>query len=843
MREGPAAVERPEQVPLGQLRASSAPDVKNELCDMEQSCCPEKSLLKAFVLGAATPAESRVLADHLDSCERCRGILESLEETPDSLLSEVREVSEKREAVETPELQHAERGSAAQVSDELSGVGNYTFVRPLGSGGYGAVFLANDPYLKRQAAVKVLRLKHRTDPRIEARFLREMAAIGTLPPHDNIVQAYGAAKDGGLLYLAMAYHEGIDLAKLMKSRPPLAANDACEIARQACLALQHVADHGLVHRDIKPGNLLLTRTGQVKLLDLGLARLTEMPVDGEPLTDESKILGTAAYMAPEQAANPQGVDIRADLYGLGCTLFHLLTGSIPFRRPDELSTLFAHATADPPDLDAFRSDLPAGLVAAVKKFLSKEPDRRYPTPLDAAMAFEPYAQGAKLAALATGADTPFRTPISAPKQARDGRIRPRWPVAARIGGLVAMLAVLSVWFATSSPWRQDVGKEIAADVSNVPPKPPEAKPVVLTASLEPKGTSPDASSRLPKDSAPPETSVASSVPLPKPTPVRPPPAMAPPNPPKKPEPIRTLVGHESAPLTMSFAPDGKTAVSVEQLRMYVWDLAKGTMRNSCAVANGLMPPTVPLFLRDRDLVALGVNTPPNSSLRVYRLSTGKQEASFDINFSTLGIAASRLEPEVPQESVVIGEGPFWIKIRNLQDGKESFSRNISIPTQWLGVPRGGKTVVCGCDDGKVRLLSIETSKIRILEGPPYFSGIAAVGVAADGQRIAAATMADQNLYVWDLSKEETPHLIRLGDEADAMTCAAIAADSGRAVTGHRNGSVAVWDLWNRRRLAAHATHKGPVAVVAISADGMQILSAGTRDLPLRLRRLTEDPVK
>lgn len=164
-------------------------------------------------------------------------------------------------------------------------------------------------------------------PQAVRRFHREMEAVGKLD-HPNIVRASDAGAVDGTHFLAMELVEGIDLGKLLSDHGPLREADACEIIRQAAVALDHVHRHGLVHRDIKPSNLMLTRSGRIKLLDLGLARLVPEAADGQIALDTYKLIGTLDYMAPEQAAGPSSVDIRADLYSLGCVLSKLVTGQI-----------------------------------------------------------------------------------------------------------------------------------------------------------------------------------------------------------------------------------------------------------------------------------------------------------------------------------------------------------------------------------------------------------------------------------------------------------------------------------------------------------------------------------
>jgi hypothetical protein len=214
----------------------------------------------------------------------------------------------------------------------------------------------------------------------------------------------------------MALVDGTDLARLVACEKRLRVADACEVARQAAAGLQHAAEHGLVHRDVKPSNLMLARDGVVKLLDLGLARsMGEAPADA--LTGTGALLGTADYLAPEQWDRPHAVDTRADIYGLGCTLYHLLTGHPPFAG-DSYQSIFskmrAHIEVPPAPVDAQRSDVPAELARVLAKMMAKDPAERFASPAEVGEALRPFASGADLVRLVgTRATAPTPGPTAA----------------------------------------------------------------------------------------------------------------------------------------------------------------------------------------------------------------------------------------------------------------------------------------------------------------------------------------------------------------------------------------------------------------------------------------------
>jgi serine/threonine protein kinase len=214
-------------------------------------------------------------------------------------------------------------------------VGPYRLLEPLGAGGMGTVYRALHTHLGKVVALKLLRSSWRDVPEAVGRFRREMRAAGRLR-HPNLVEAYDAGAEG-VPYLAMELVAGLDVARLLQGHPGgrLAVADACEVVRQAAAGLQHAFENGLVHRDLKPSNLLLTPDGTVKVLDLGLALPRSATPGQADLTGAGQFLGTPDYMAPEQLLDPHTVDVRADLYSLGATLYHLLAGRPPFDGPGQ----------------------------------------------------------------------------------------------------------------------------------------------------------------------------------------------------------------------------------------------------------------------------------------------------------------------------------------------------------------------------------------------------------------------------------------------------------------------------------------------------------------------------
>jgi serine/threonine protein kinase len=280
-------------------------------------------------------------------------------------------------------------------------LGTYELLEEIGHGATGEVYRVRHQKLDRVFAMKVLYQEQSADAESLERFLREMKAVGRLD-HPHIVRATDAGEDKGYQYLVMEYSAGLDVSEILRRLGPLSIADACEIARQAALGLEHAHQCGVVHRDVKPSNLLLTADGQVKLLDLGLVAIRHV----EPARLlETYPRGTADYMAPEQWTDYANVDERADFYSLGCTLFRMLSDAAPFHPlPKEFaSKMTAHLAAQIPQLSELRADVPLELDRLLCRLLAKRPEERYQSDQALVDDLRPLARKADLPALAARA--------------------------------------------------------------------------------------------------------------------------------------------------------------------------------------------------------------------------------------------------------------------------------------------------------------------------------------------------------------------------------------------------------------------------------------------------------
>ena len=386
--------------------------------------CIDQQDLKAFALGNLDEHRSDEIAAHLSACIRCEETIAGFDDTDDSMLVAVREaaVDVVAAATSTPAevvLQQianpwSSPGDVEKPTTTGEWIRDYELLEQLGRGGMGTVYKAVHARLQRPVAIKLLPSRRLRDPDAVARFEREMRAIGKLD-HPAIVRATDAGDADGTHFLVMDYVEGIDLSQLIKLTGPMDVASACEVIRQAAIGLQYAHDQGLIHRDVKPSNLMVEVSLQgaqggstrenaafVKLLDLGLALFGAASEAVDELTTVGQLMGTLDYMAPEQADNSHDVDARADVYSLGATMFKLLTGTAPYEtseRRTPLQKMKALATVDAPSIKTRDIGLPDDVAVIVDRMLLRERSSRFQTAAEVAQAVTPFCSGHRLAEL------------------------------------------------------------------------------------------------------------------------------------------------------------------------------------------------------------------------------------------------------------------------------------------------------------------------------------------------------------------------------------------------------------------------------------------------------------
>src|SRR5215216_4846985 len=248
--------------------------------------------------------------------------------------------------------------------------GRYRIVRKLGTGGMANVYLAEDQELGRRVAIKILDERHASDEQFVERFRREAKNAASLS-HPNIVSIYDRGEAEGTYYIAMEYLDGRSLKELIVARGPAPIHLAVDYARQILAALRFAHRHGIVHRDIKPHNVLVDGEGRLKVTDFGIAR-----AGASQMTEVGSIIGTAQYLSPEQAKGAP-VDQTSDLYSVGVVLFELLTGQVPFTGDSPVEIAMKHLAEIPPAPSELRADVPNDLDLVVVRALAKEPTDRY----------------------------------------------------------------------------------------------------------------------------------------------------------------------------------------------------------------------------------------------------------------------------------------------------------------------------------------------------------------------------------------------------------------------------------------------------------------------------------
>jgi eukaryotic-like serine/threonine-protein kinase len=339
-------------------------------------------------------------------------------------------------------------------------VGRYIILDRLGSGSMGRVYRAHHQMMDRQVALKIIAPEIVTNEKVVARFQREMKLVGRLD-HPNVIRAFDADQLNKVLYIVMEYVQGESLGqKLRKGTiPPLEMTD---FAAQAALGLAHAHAQGIVHRDIKPSNLLCTEDKQVKVLDLGLGVLMEADSTTSFATADGIAVGTVDYMSPEQACGRE-VDGRSDLYSLGCSMYHLMSGRLPFPGDNPIERMGKRINGRHVPITEVRSDLPSGLVRVLDKLLATKPQDRYQTAAEAAEALQNLIRPKSRAAanpVPSRADrkgasgvSPSPAPVPAPEKVIV-KVTPKYPgwfkPLARLAETKPTLALLGLFGALSA---------------------------------------------------------------------------------------------------------------------------------------------------------------------------------------------------------------------------------------------------------------------------------------------------------------------------------------------------------------------------------------------------------
>ena len=440
---------------------------------------PSHETLTAYGAGKLDDEQTAVIESHLEECESCALVVSEL---PDNsiieVLREAQAESDKDTAVTAADVRQPTKVPAAyqatlppdgvtdaeegrpsrgdEVPPELAGHPRYEILERLGEGGMGRVFKARHKIMNRIVALKLVSSKLVSNPQAIERFRREVHAAASLS-HPNIVTAHDAEQAGDLHFLAMEFVDGQDLEQMVKDHGPLSVDQACEYIRQAADGLQQAHEAKMVHRDIKPHNLMVGADGKIKILDFGLASLTAEILDEDlmeeadgdsasqspRLTVSGTMMGTPDYISPEQGQDATSADIRSDIYGLGCTMYYLLAGKPPFDEGSVLDKLRAHVGEDAQPLEELRDDVPPVVAEVVRKMMAKRPEDRYQTPAEVAEALRRAGDVGPLMAVDASAKIEPKAVGKHIQPAYTGR-SPRWLIATAIGALFLLIALGAV---------------------------------------------------------------------------------------------------------------------------------------------------------------------------------------------------------------------------------------------------------------------------------------------------------------------------------------------------------------------------------------------------------------
>jgi WD40 repeat protein len=749
---------------------------------------PSVEVLRSFGLGQLGEAEASAVEEHVGHCEACcRTLAEAGSDTFTDLLRRGGLAGVNGAATlaagSPPPAADGTRASA-DSSDESAWDGpppallrhpRYRVLGLIGAGGMGAVYKAEHRLMERLVALKVMTRALVASEATVDRFRREVKAAARLA-HPNIVAAYDAEQAGDLHFLVMEHVEGTDLARWLARHGPLPVEEACEYARQCAAGLQHAHEHGMIHRDVKPHNLMRTPGGTVKILDFGLARLAaEAGAVASGVTGEGTLLGTVDYLAPEQADDARRADIRSDIYSLGCTLYHLLCGRPPFPKGSVVQKVMAHTEREPLSIRELRPDVPPRLARVVQRMMAKSPDDRYQTPDEVGDALAPFVGQTVVID-----PTPLRKKDAAGGKESGRSPRRRWPVAVAAAFLLALVGVVAgaavyrvktdngeLVITTDNPDVEVVIKQNGKLVRIIDTK--TSKEVTLNSGLydlEVKGNPEDLKLSLDKVTIRRGETVVATVDRRKTAAGKKPAA-------EKIVEVRRLMWQDGPAGAVVFTPDGKTVAVTSDKTVRRWDVAGG-----------------------KEGTAL----------------TGHQSTLYDLVVSPDGKTAAT------------ADAGGAVKLWDLATGKEGKALpGHSNQARGLALSPDGKLLYSGGADEKVvRAWEVGSGKLATEFEHP--NAIRTLALSPDGKVLAVATFYDGAVKLWDTAAQK--ELRTLDASKETINALAFAADGKSLLTAGADRVIRRWETDSGKLLKALDEQGAPIETLARTPDGRFLLSGG-----------------
>ena len=865
---------------------------------------PTPDQLAAFGAGKLNAVESDEIELHLAECDACCQTLKELPESdtlvallrdPEADTSVIAEKGSQIAATISPEaLQDrtiVPAGDATESNDqasvsaslnlppELRDHPRYRIVELLGRGGMGDVYRAEHKVMNRTVALKVIKPQLVQDDAAVRRFRREVQAAARLD-HANIVTAHDAEQAGDLHYLVMEFVDGVDLNEVIRDRGALPVDESCEYIRQTAEALQHAHELGMVHRDIKPHNLMVERSrvasGEspgaetsgrsgsgistvdsrpfVKVLDFGLANFASETAAEDveaadaqhhapaadvlhQLTEMGTMMGTPDYIAPEQAEDAHTADIRSDIYSLGCTFYTLLAGHPPFGEGSVADKIQAHTQHDAPPLADFRDDVSPQVEAILQKMIAKDPADRYQSPAEVAEALCSLpAQGN-----VSGSGKP--TPQAA-GQSSSRRMRVATIVAAFV--VLAMIALGAIIYVKTDNGTlviktQDPNARIRIRQNGDAIKTIDVRQYVDKGDTHPtkagNGTRVHVDLRsgeyeiellgnggtltLSKDRVTIRRGHEDSIQIWREQNATPPDALA------ELAEVRQIAKHTGEIRKMNASADGRRVLTgSEDGSVVVRELQSGKEILRVKRAPGA-------YFTDRLSPdgKLALATGEDQRLRLYDVDTGRELHRFPhAGRATAFDGDSRL--------AAICGGDTTIRIWDAKERKEIDSFRLPDPgaINDIEFSPDGQTLLVGRDGGFAHLVTVSTGEI-VKSWETALHQIKGVACSPDGRHVAWVGTPSPAVYVADLSDPEKREFSLVGS-TDQNVCVEFTRDGRYVLSGGFGQTIRVWNLGSRKQVATFTGHRRHIEDLAALPDGRHVVSAA-EDGTLRLLRLPQ----